>query len=144
MTHDTIVALAVLGVAGQAIVGVLLLIGVLAAVGLRRAARALRAALWGYELWAAFVVAAIGTGGSLFFSEIAGFVPCDLCWFQRDLMYPLSILLLLAAWRGDNRVTRYFLPFPVVGAGISIYHMLIENGVIAEPSRAGSAAPDAA
>ncbi len=134
MTHDTIVALAVLGVAGQAIVGVLLLTGVLAAVGLTAPLRALRAAVWGYELWAGFVVAALGTGGSLFLSEIAGFVPCDLCWFQRVCMYPLSILLLFAAWHGDYRVTRYFLPFPVVGACISIYHLLIENRVITEPA----------
>ena len=133
MTHDTIVALAVLGVAGQAIVGVLLLTGVLAVVGLTAPLRALRAALWGYELWTAFVVAALGTGGSLFFSEIAGFVPCDLCWFQRICMYPLSILLLFAAWHGDYRVTRYLLPFPVVGACISIYHLLIENHTISEP-----------
>ena len=133
MTHDTIVALAVLGVAGQAIAGVMLVLGLLALLGMPEPLRALRRGLWGYELWAAFVVAAIGTGGSLFFSEIAGFVPCDLCWFQRICMYPLSILTLMAAWRGDYRVTRYFLVFPVVGACISIYHILIENQVIAEP-----------
>jgi len=134
MTHDTIVALAVLGVVGQVIAGVLLLLGVLALVGLDAPLRALRAALWGYELWAAFVVAAIGTGGSLFFSEIAGFVPCDLCWFQRICMYPLSLLLLFAAFHGDYRFARYLLPFPLVGAGISTYHLLIENKVIGEPS----------
>jgi hypothetical protein len=134
VTHDTIVALAVLGVAGQAIVAALILIGLLAGVGMPAPLRALRRALWGYELWAAFLVAAIGTGGSLFFSEVAGFVPCDLCWFQRICMYPLSILTLFAAWHGDYRVTRYFLPIPVVGAGVSIYHILIENKVITEPA----------
>jgi disulfide bond formation protein DsbB len=127
MTHDTIVALAVLGVAGQALV-VLLVVAALVA------RDRLRAALWGYELWAAFVVAAIATGGSLFFSEIAGFVPCDLCWFQRICMYPLSILTLFAAAHGDHRVARYFLPFPVIGACVSIYHLLIENNAISEPS----------
>jgi hypothetical protein len=134
MTHDTIVALAVLAVAGQAIAALLILVGALAGVGMPEPLRALRRALWGYELWAAFVVAAIGTGGSLFLSEIAGFVPCDLCWFQRICMYPLSILTLLAAWRGDYRIARYLLPLPLVGACISTYHMLIENKVITEPS----------
>ena len=134
MTHDTIVALAVLGVVGQALAGVLLLVGLLGAVGFTAPLRALRAALWGYELWAAFVVAALGTGGSLFFSEIAGFVPCDLCWFQRICMYPLSLLLLFAAAHNDYRVTRYLLPIPVVGACVSTYHLLIENQVISEPS----------
>jgi disulfide bond formation protein DsbB len=127
MTHDTIVAYAVLGVAGQAIV---VLLALAALVGRGR----LRSFVWGYELWAAFVVAALATGGSLFFSEIAGFVPCDLCWFQRVCMYPLSLLTLLAAVHGDHRVARYLLPIPVVGACISVYHLLIENNVLSEPS----------
>ena len=127
MTHDTIVALAVLAVAGQALI-------VLGPIFWFFAGDLLRRYLWGYELWAAFVVAAIATGGSLFFSEIAGFVPCDLCWFQRICMYPLSILTLLAAWRGDYRVARYLIPFPIVGACVSIYHLLIENNAISEPS----------
>jgi hypothetical protein len=134
MIHDTIVAFAVLAVAGQAIAAALALLVLLYLAGIRAPLRALRAGLWGYELWAAFVVAALGTGGSLFFSEIAGFVPCDLCWFQRICMYPLSILTLLAALRGDYRVVTYFLPFPLVGSCVSIYHLLIENQVISEPT----------
>jgi disulfide bond formation protein DsbB len=133
MTHGTIVTLAVLGVIGQVLAGLLILIALAAAVGVRGPLRWLRSALWGYELWAAFVVAAIATGGSLFFSEIAGFVPCELCWFQRICMYPLSILTLLAALAGDHRVARYFLPLPVVGAGVSIYHLLVENHVVSTP-----------
>ena len=127
MIHDTIVAYAVLGVAGQAIVVVLALSALVAR-------WRLRSLLWGYELWAAFVVAALATGGSLFLSEIAGFVPCDLCWFQRICMYPLSILTLFAAFHGDHRVARYLLPLPVVGACVSVYHILIENDAISEPS----------
>src|SRR5215472_14692534 len=134
MIHDTIVAYAVLAVAGQAIVAALALLGLLYAAGVRAPLEALRGALWGYELWAAFVVAALATGGSLFFSEIAGFVPCDLCWFQRICMYPLSILTLFAASHNDHRVTRYLLVFPVVGSCVSVYHLLIENQVISEPS----------
>jgi disulfide bond formation protein DsbB len=133
MTHDTIVALAVLGVVGQALAGLLILVGVAAAIGQKGPLRAVRSALWGYELWTAFLVAAIATGGSLFLSEIAGFVPCELCWFQRICMYPLSIVTLLAAVVGDHRVARYLLPLPLVGAGVSVYHLLIENHAIATP-----------
>jgi disulfide bond formation protein DsbB len=141
VTHDTIVALAVLGVAGQVLAGLLILVGLAAAAGLRGPLRGLRAALWGYELWAAFVVAAIATGGSLFFSEIAHFVPCELCWFQRICMYPLSIVTLLAAVRGDHRVARYLLPLPVVGAGVSVYHLLVENGVVEQAKACLASAP---
>jgi disulfide bond formation protein DsbB len=134
MIHDTIVAFSVLAVVGQVIAAALALLGLLYLVGIRAPLRALRAGMWGYELWAAFVVAALATGGSLFMSEIAGFVPCDLCWFQRICMYPLSILTLMAALNGDYRFARYLLPFPIVGSCVSIYHLLIENQVISEPN----------
>jgi disulfide bond formation protein DsbB len=134
MTHDVIVALAVLGVVGQVLGGLLILVGLAALAGIRRPLLLLRDLLWGYELWIAFVVAAIATGGSLFFSEIARFVPCELCWYQRICMYPLSITTLFLAAHGDHRVARYLVPIPVVGAGVSVYHLLIENAVIKEPS----------
>ena len=141
MTHDTIVVLSALGVAGQVIVVILLLAGLLALVGVRGPLDGIRRLLWGYELWAAFVVAAIATGGSLFFSQIANYAPCELCWFQRICMYPLSILTLILAWHGDNRAARYLLPLPVVGACVSIYHLLIENKVISEPTQCVASAP---
>ena len=141
MTHDVIVALAALGVAGQVLGGALILVGLAAAAGLRAPFRALRDALWGYELWAAFVVAAVATGGSLFFSETAHFIPCELCWFQRICMYPLAITTLLLALAGDHRAARYLLPLPVVGAGVSVYHLLVENGVVEQAKACVISAP---
>jgi disulfide bond formation protein DsbB len=133
MTHDVIVAFAVLGVVGQVLGGLLILIGIAALLGVRGPLRTLRSAVWGYELWGGFVVAALATGGSLFLSEIAGFIPCELCWYQRICMYPLSILTLFAAYHADYRVARYLLPLPVVGAGVSVFHLLVENHVVATP-----------
>ena len=133
MTQDIVIILSVLGVVGQVLVGLGIVVGLLALVGVRGPLDAIRNLLWGYELWGAFVVAAVATGGSLFYSQVAHFVPCEFCWFQRILMYPLSILTLLIAVRGDNRAARYLIPLPVVGAGTSIYHILIERGVIKEP-----------
>jgi disulfide bond formation protein DsbB len=141
MTHNTIVLLSVLGVIGQVLIAIMILVGLLAVVGVRGPLNAIRRLLWGWELWAAFVVAAIATGGSLFFSQIANFPPCELCWFQRICMYPLSILTLEMAWRNDNRAARYLFPLPIVGACVSIYHLLIENSVIKEPNQCLQSAP---
>jgi disulfide bond formation protein DsbB len=141
VTHDVIVALAVLGVAGQALGGLLLLVGLAALVGAATPLRALRRAVEGYELWLAFVVTAIATGGSLFFSEIAHFVPCELCWYQRICMYPLSITTLIAALANDERIARYLLPLPVAGAGVAVYHLLVENGVVGQSSSCLISAP---
>jgi disulfide bond formation protein DsbB len=133
MTTDIVIALSVLGVVGQVLVAIGIVVGLLALAGVRGPLDWIRNLLWGYELWGAFVVAAIATGGSLFYSQVAGFIPCEFCWFQRMMMYPLSILMLLIAARGDNRAARYLLPLPIVGAGTSIYHMLLEHHVIKEP-----------
>ena len=141
MTHAVIVTLAVLGVIGQVLAVLLLLVGLLAAAGVRAPLAWIRSAAWGYELWLAFVVAAVATGGSLFFSEIAHFVPCELCWYQRICMYPLSLVTLFAALANDHRIARYLLPFPVVGAGVSTYHLLVENGVIKQAQACLLSAP---
>ena len=141
MTHDTIVALAVLGVAGQVIAAVLLLVGLGWLAGLRKIGWSVVESLEGYELWLAFLVSAVATGGSLFFSEIAHFVPCELCWFQRICMYPLSITTLLAGLFDDPRAARYLLPLPVVGAGVSVYHLLVENRVVGQSNACLISAP---
>jgi disulfide bond formation protein DsbB len=136
-THDLIVTLAVLGVAGQILVALLLLAGLLRALGVGPS----HSPIAGYELWLAFLVSAVGTGGSLFFSEMAHYVPCELCWFQRVCMYPLSIVTLLAALVDEPRVARYLLPLPLVGGGVSAYHLLVENGVVKQTQACLVSAP---
>src|SRR5438552_10680756 len=141
VTHDVIVILAVLGVIGQVVAAALRDVGLLALLRVRGPLRVLRVWLEGYELWLAFLVAAIATGGSLFFSEIAHFVPCELCWYQRICMYPLSITTLLAALAADRRAARYLLPLPLVGVGVSVYHLLVENGVVGQTQTCKISAP---
>jgi len=140
MKRDVLFGLSYLGVAGQVIIALLLVLLVLWFLGVRGPLDTVRRWLWGYELWAAFIVASIATGGSLFYSEVWRFQPCEFCWYQRLFMYPLSITLLLVAWYGANRVARYLLALAVVGAGISTYHMLIQYDVIKEPSACSVAA----
>jgi disulfide bond formation protein DsbB len=87
---------------------------------------AVRAALGPSSLAGAFVVAALAMAGSLYFSEIAHFEPCRLCWYQRIAMYPLVVILGIAAWRRDVRVRRYAVPLAVIGAIIATYHYALE------------------
>ena len=72
------------------------------------------------------VVATIATTGSLFFSEIAKYEPCKLCWIQRIFMYPLVLLLGIASWRNDRGIADYVLPFSVIGAGFAGYHYALQ------------------
>ena len=141
MTQNVITALAVLGIVGQVLVGLLVLAGLLRLAGVPGPLASIRAAIWGYELWLAFLVSALATGGSLFLSEVANFVPCELCWYQRIFMYPLAITTLVAALFNDHRAARYLLPLPVIGAGVSIYHLLVENGVVEQTQACLVSAP---
>jgi disulfide bond formation protein DsbB len=106
--------------------------GALVLLGLRVAARTspgsarLVASIDEAGLWIAFLVAATSTGGSLYFSEVANFEPCRLCWFQRVAMYPLSVILLVAAIRRDRAVRWYVGPLAAIGALVSTYHHLLE------------------
>lgn len=75
-------------------------------------------------LYLAWLVALVATGGSLYFSEVMLFVPCNLCWWQRILMYPLVLLLGVASYTNDHRVVRYVLPLSIAGMFVSAYHYL--------------------
>ena len=83
-----------------------------------------------YGGWLAFVIATVATLGSLYYSEIAGFIPCRLCWYQRILMYPLVIVTLVGALKRDEYLPAYVLPLSIIGMFVSGYHILMERGII--------------
>jgi disulfide bond formation protein DsbB len=122
-------ALAAAAVVVQAILVVALLVAI-AAIWSPRARRLLSTArdtLLGGEIWIAWGFAAVATAGSLFYSEVSQFIPCRLCWFQRIGMYPLAVILLIAALRRDSRGgALYGLPLAVFGALVAVYHIYIE------------------
>jgi disulfide bond formation protein DsbB len=78
-------------------------------------------------LVSAWGISLIATLGSLYFSEVMKFVPCELCWFQRIFMYPQVILLGMAAIRKEYYIARYSLVLSIVGGLISTYHYLIQK-----------------
>lgn len=77
-------------------------------------------------LWLAALVASVCTAGSLYFSEVAGYIPCELCWYQRICVYPLSATLLIAALRRDRSVWRYAAVPAAVGAVIAAYQSQLQ------------------
>jgi disulfide bond formation protein DsbB len=75
----------------------------------------------------ALAISIVAVGGSLYLSEVAHFVPCKLCWYQRIAMYPLPILLASAALGRRRDVHVYVIPVAVLGGVISSYHILVER-----------------
>jgi disulfide bond formation protein DsbB len=98
-------------------------------------------------LAAAWFVALAASLGALFIGEVMGQAPCNLCWFQRAFMFPLAIMLAVAAYRSDSAVLRYAIPLAATGWAISLYHALLYAGVITEalqPCGAGPSCSDSA
>lgn len=81
-------------------------------------------------MFAAWLVAALATAGALFFSEIMGFAPCVLCWYQRIFMFPLVVILARGLFPFDPKITRYALPMVAIGVAVAGYHLLLTAGVI--------------
>ena len=78
-----------------------------------------------HALLLAFIMALVATLGSLFFSLGAGFTPCELCWYQRILMYPQAVLLGLALIKKDGKIADYILSLSAIGIVIPAYHNYI-------------------
>ncbi|MBS4204226.1 disulfide oxidoreductase [Lederbergia citrea] len=74
-----------------------------------------------------WAVSVIATLGSLYFSEIRQFAPCELCWYQRIIMYPLVLILGIAVVKKDYNASLYSVVFSGLGILASLYHYLIQK-----------------
>lgn len=83
-------------------------------------------------VFAAWLVATTATLGALFMSEIMGFAPCVLCWWQRIFMFPLVLVLALGLFPFDAKVLRYALPLAAIGLLVAGFHVLLTMGIIPE------------
>jgi len=80
-----------------------------------------------FALPMAAAVTATCTLGSLYFSEVANYTPCILCWYQRTMMYPLGIVLTVFAFARRSGAGWVAVPIGLTGLGVSAYHFLIER-----------------
>ena len=74
-----------------------------------------------------WIVALVATLGSLYYSEVLNYLPCKLCWFQRVMIYPQSLILLIAMIRRSRSIFWYVLPLNVISALISGYHYVLQR-----------------
>jgi len=74
----------------------------------------------------ATLVATVATAGSLWFSLGLGLTPCDLCWYQRILMYPLVVVLGVATAENRPAVVRTALPLVAIGGSLAAYHSYLQ------------------
>jgi Disulfide bond formation protein DsbB len=114
--------------------------------GARASWESVRGGLAEQGLALAAVVAVAATAGSLYLSEGGHLIPCRLCWYQRTMMYPLALILVIAAFRRDWGIRPYAIALCLVGVGISTWHYLVEwfpslEGSSCDPNNPCSALP---
>ncbi|WEL19090.1 disulfide bond formation protein B [Candidatus Nanohalococcus occultus] len=73
------------------------------------------------------IVAAGATSGSLYMSNVLGWEPCLLCWYQRILVYPIVVLTAVAVLFEKDDVREYVMPLAMIGLPISVYHSLVQR-----------------
>ena len=83
-----------------------------------------------HSLTIAFLLALGGMIGSLIYSNVFMFAPCEFCWWQRIFLYPQVIILGVAAWYRDVRIGTISIILSVIGICISIYHVLLQAGAV--------------
>jgi disulfide bond formation protein DsbB len=120
---------ALLALASYAVVVAAVLLAVLS--GRVAAVAALREraadALSGPALGFAIAVTGVATVGSLYLSEGIGYPPCGLCWVQRGFMYPLAVVLLVAAVLGRHGLRRGAALWALAGGAVAAYHVAVER-----------------
>jgi len=77
-----------------------------------------------YGLFIAWLIALSALLGTLYGSEIMSLPVCNLCWYQRICIYPLTILLGIAIYRNEKHIIPYTLPFPLLGLFFAVYQYL--------------------
>lgn len=73
-----------------------------------------------------FIIALIGTLGSLTYSEILGLNPCKLCWYQRIMMYPITVVSLVGLIRKSKEYFLAIIPMSIIGVLFAAYHYSVQ------------------
>ncbi len=99
-------------------------------------------ALHKVQLPLAALVATTASLGSFYFSEFGyHWAPCRFCWFQRIFMYSLAVVLIVAAIRRDRSAKWYAVPLATIGLLVSVWHNLLERGVVEESAVCSTTVP---
>ncbi len=95
-----------------------------------------------YTFYLGFLIALGAVLLSLFYSNVVGYPPCELCWIQRIFLYPQLILFGMELYKKDRSIVDFSIAFAILGSITSIYHIFVESGVTsgiscADPSNGG-------
>ncbi len=105
--------------------GFFILSGFLLAARLQKKENKVNAFVTAHTLRVVFAASLTAMVGSLIYSNVIGFPPCDLCWYQRIFMYPLVFITGYALCKKHNGWVPYAKLLTLVGGAISLFHTVI-------------------
>lgn len=79
-----------------------------------------------YALYIAWLLAAVATLVAIYLSWVKGFPVCHLCWYQRICLFPLTLILGIAAYYQDRNIIKYVIPLAGIGFLLGLYQYLIQ------------------
>lgn len=82
-----------------------------------------------YVLEFIFATSLVAMLGSLTYSNIIGFAPCELCWIQRIFIYPQVIISFMAILKKNKDIVSYLLPLSILGGIVALYHSMTHYGL---------------
>src|SRR5699024_3915932 len=74
-----------------------------------------------------WAIALLAMMGSVFYTEVMSYEPCELCWIQRILMYPLVVIYGVAALTKNVSIALPGLILSGIGMFVFIYHYMIQK-----------------
>ncbi len=98
----------------------------------------LRRSLSRLSLHAMWLIAISGTVTSLIYSDFFHYAACNLCWYQRTMLYPQVIILGLAVRMRDKRVAHSIAWLSGIGAVLAFYNHGLQMGWFAERGICGT------
>lgn len=123
---DTIDILIGLGTIGLQLFALVLFVGLFVRPSRFFDAIAVHAFTIGFAL---SLTAALGT---FYYSDVIGFIPCTLCWYQRLALFPQILILLYAVVKKGGRFVRPLITFfSTIGLLLAIYHIALP--LLADP-----------
>lgn len=104
--------------------------GIACLLGARRVAACRRAieAIVPYAMRLMLVIAVASVLGSMYYSHIAGFEPCSLCWWQRVFLFPQVVLIGMALVRRERNIVPYLFALSLIGIAIAGYNQYLQFG----------------
>lgn len=81
-----------------------------------------------YGFYLGFLVSCGAVVISLFYSNVIGFPPCELCYLNRIFIYPQLILFSMELYKKDKSLVDFSIAFSLLSVITSLYHVYIERG----------------